>query len=147
MERDKMLSNLRNKNRNDSALYLVCEIDSQAKYKMKLNRNQLKFLHTAIPDFLWVYEELEITNPEDQKDNELYFIENEFLGSKLVYLNSKTNRLLKKLDFKTQKYDCIEEIDFYDWILINKEEIEICLDREDYKDPDYTQIFEKMYFN
>jgi len=140
-----MLSNLRNKNRNDSALYLVCEIDSKSIYKMKLNKNQLKFLHTAIPDFLWVYEELEITNPEDQKDNELYFIENEFLGSKLIYLNKNTNRLLKKLDFKAQKYDCIEEIDFYDWCLINKKEIEICLDREDYADPDYTEIFEKFF--
>lgn len=126
-------------------LYLVYEIDSTIMYKMKLNRNQLKFLNNAIPSLLWIYKDIKIINPEDQKDNELYFVENEFLGAYLIYLNKNTNRLLKKLDFKAQKYDCIEEINFYDWCLINKKEIEICLDQYDYEDPNYTEIIEKIF--
>ena len=129
----------------DKMLYLVCETDSTTMYKMELNRNQLKFLNDAIPSLLWVYKDIKIINPEDQENNELYFVENEFLGANLVYLNKNTNRLLKKLDFKAQKYNCIEKIDFYDWCLINKKEIEICLDQYDYEDPNYTEIFKKIF--
>ena len=125
-------------------LYLIYDIDNKSIYKMELNKNQLKFLKNAIPDFLYIFENIEIINPEDKKDNELYFINNEFLGANLIYSNKNTNRLLKKLGFKAQKYDCIEKIDFYDWYLINKKEIEICLDQYDYEDLDYKEIFEKI---
>lgn len=124
-------------------LYLVYDIDNKSVYKMELNKNQFKFLKNAIPDFLYIFENVEIINPEDKKDNELYFVDNEFLGANLIYSNKNTNRLLKKLGFKAQKYDYIEKIDFYDWYLINKKEIEICLDEYDYEDLDYKEIFEK----
>lgn len=127
----------------DIMLYLVYDIDNKSVYKMELNKNQFKFLKNAIPDFLYIFENVEIINPEDKKDNELYFVDNEFLGANLIYSNKNTNRLLKKLGFKAQKYDYIEKIDFYDWYLINKKEIEICLDEYDYEDLDYKEIFEK----
>lgn len=128
-------------------LYIVYDIDNKSIYKMELNKNQLKFLKNATPDFLYIFEDIEILNPEDKEDNELYFVDNEFLGANLIYLNKNTNRLLKKLDFKVQKYDCIEKIDFYDWYLINKKEIEICLDEYDYEDSDYIEIFKKIFNN
>lgn len=126
-------------------LYLVYDIDNKSIYKMELNKNQLKFLKNAIPDFLYIFENIEIINSEDKEYNYLYFVDNEFLGANLIYSNKNTNRLLKKLGFKVQKYDCIEKIDFYDWCLINKKEIEICLDEYDYEDSDYKEIFKKIF--
>lgn len=110
-------------------LYLVYDFSEEKMYKMELNENQYRFLRTSTTDLLYIYNEIEIINPEDKTDkNDLYFVKNKLLGSYLVYLNKETNRLLRKLGFKTQKYDLIEKIDSYDWYLINKKEIEIYVD-------------------
>lgn len=113
----------------DKMLYLVYDFSEEKMYKMELNENQYRFLRTSTTDLLYIYNEIEIINPEDKTDkNDLYFVKNKLLGSYLVYLNKETNRLLRKLGFKTQKYDLIEKIDSYDWYLINKKEIEIYVD-------------------
>lgn len=113
-------------------LYLVYDFSEEKMYKMELNENQYRFLRTSATDLLYFYNEMEIINPEDETGkNDLYFVKNKLLGCYLVYLNKETNRLLRKLDFKTQKYDLIEEIDSYDWYLINKKEIEIYLDEDE----------------
>ena len=110
-------------------LYLVYDYSEEKMYKMELSEKQYKFIHTSIFNLLYVYKEIEVINPEDKIDkNDLYFAQNVLIGSYLIYLNKETNRLLRKLGFKTQKYDFIEEIDFYDWCLINKKEVEIYLD-------------------
>ena len=113
-------------------LYLVYDFSEEKMYKMELNENQYRFLRSSIPDLLYFYNEIEIINPEDKTDkNDLYFAQNFLIGSCLVYLNKETTRLLRKLNFKTQKYDLIEEIDGYNWYLINKKEIEIYLDEDE----------------
>lgn len=110
-------------------LYLVYDFSEEKIYKMELNEDQYRFLRTSVTDLLYIYNEIEIINPEDKTGkNDLYFVRNKLLGSYLVYLNKETNRLLRKLNFETQKYDLIEEIDSYDWYLINKKEVEIYLD-------------------
>lgn len=113
----------------DEMLYLVYDYSEEKMYKMELNEKQYKFIRTSIFNLLYIYKEIEVINPEDKIDkNDLYFAQNVLIGSYLIYLNKETNRLLRKLGFKTQKYDFIEEIDFYDWCLINKKEVEIYLD-------------------